>query len=51
MWTHPKGAFTKELENLKRLIKKMHMSIEEAMNVLDIPEEEKAKYKSALENE
>ena len=45
------GAFAKELENLKRLIKKMHMSIEEAMDFSDIPEEEKAKYKTALENE
>jgi len=45
------SVFTEKLENLKRLIKKMHMSIEEAMNVLDVPKEEKAKYKLALENE
>lgn len=29
----------------------MHMTIEEAMNILDVPEEDKARYKSALENE
>ena len=46
-----RGAFTKELENLKHLMKKMHMNIEEAMGILEVPEEDKAKYKSALEKE
>ena len=45
------GAFTKELDNLKRLIKKMHIGIEEAMNLLDVPDEEKERYKTALENQ
>ena len=46
-----KGAFAEKLNNLKRLIKKMHMSIDEAMEFSDIPESERAKYKSKLENE
>ena len=45
------GAFTEKLNSLKRLIKKMHMSIEEDMDFSDIPGEEKEKYKSALENQ
>lgn len=45
------GAFAEKLENLKHLMKKMHMNIEEAMGILEVPEEDKAKYKSAPEKE
>ncbi len=45
------SVFTEKLENLKHLMKKMHMNIEEAMGILEVPEEDKAKYKSALEKE
>lgn len=46
---YDKGLFEAELANLKRLIKKMNMTVEEAMDFSDIPEKEKPKYVSALE--
>ena len=48
---YDKGIFEAELANIKRLIKKMNMTLEEAMDFSDIPEEEKPKYISALEEE
>lgn len=45
---YDKGIFEAELANIKRLIKKMNMTLEEAMDFSDIPEEEKPKYISAL---
>ena len=44
------GAFDTEIKNLKRLINKMHMTIEEAMDFSDIPEKDREKYIAALIN-
>ena len=45
------GMFATELKNLRHLIKKLHLTIEEAMDILEVPETEKPKYVSALEEE
>ena len=45
------GQFLEELDNLKRLMKKMNMTLEEAMDFSDIPEEERSRYVSALEKD
>ena len=44
------AIFITEIKNLKRLIKKMHMTIEEAMDFSDIPESDREKYTAALIN-
>ena len=43
-----KGQFLQTIDNLKRLMRKMNMTLDEAMNVLEIPEDERSKYISAL---
>lgn len=48
---YDKGIFEAELANLRRLIKKMNMTLEEAMDFSDIPENERLKYISTLEGE
>ena len=45
------GQFKKELDNLRRLIKNLNMTLKDAMNALEIPEEERSKYISALEKD
>ena len=44
------GTFSTEIRNLKRLMEKMHMTIDEAMDFSDIPKEDRAKYSVALTN-
>ena len=44
------GTFITEIKNLKRLINKMHMTIEEAMDFSEIPEKDREKYTAALIN-
>ena len=46
-----KGQFLQTIDNLKRLMRKMNMTLDEAMNVLEIPENERSKYISALEKD
>ena len=45
------GQFLEELDNLKRLMKKLNMTLEEAMDFSDIPENERAKYISVLKKD
>ena len=45
------GQFIKELDNLRRLMKKMNMTLEEAMDFSDIPEDERSKYVAALQKD
>ena len=47
---YDKGRLEEKIENLKRLINKMHMTIEEAMDFSDIPEKDREKYTAALIN-
>ena len=44
------AVFITEIKNIKRLIDKMHMTIEEAMDFSDIPEKDREKYTAALIN-
>ena len=46
-----KGQFLQTIDNLKRLMRKMNMTLEEAMDFSDIPEEERSRYVSALEKD
>ena len=43
------GRFEEKISNIKRLMNKMHMSIEEAMEFSEIPEEDRKKYIAALD--
>ena len=45
------GMFKKELDNLRRLMKNLNITLKEAMNVLEIPENERSKYVSALQKD
>ena len=45
------GMFKKELDNLRRLMKNLNMSLKEAMNALEIPEDERSKYVAALQKD
>ena len=44
------GTFSTEIRNLKRLMKKMQISANEAMELLDVSESDKGKYIAALTN-
>ena len=46
-----KGQFLQTIDNLKRLMRKMNMTLDEAMNFLEIPEDERSKYISAIETD
>ena len=45
------GQFLRKLEALKRLMKKMNMTLEEALDFSDIPEDERSRYVSALQKD
>ena len=45
------GQFRQNLDNLKRLMKKMKMTLEEALDFSDIPEDERSRYVSALQKD
>lgn len=45
------GQFLKDLEYLKRLMRKMKMTLDEAMDFSDIPEDERSRYVSALQKD
>ena len=47
---YDKGRDEEKISNLKRLMNKMHMTVEEAMDFSDIPKEDREKYSAALEN-
>ena len=46
-----KGQFLQTIDHLKRLMRKMNMTLDEAMNFLEIPEDERSKYISAIETD
>ena len=43
-----KGRVDKQIENIRNMIKNMGVSIEWAMSVLEVPEDERQKYKDFL---
>ena len=45
------GQFLRKLDTLKRLMKKRNMTLDEAMSVLEIPEDERSKYVSAIQKD
>ena len=46
-----KGRADKQIENIRNMIKNMGVSIEQAMSVLEVPEDERQQYKDLLEQE
>jgi len=46
-----KGRVDKQIENIRNMVKNMGVSIERAMSVLEVPEDERQKYKDLLEQE
>ena len=42
---------TERLDNLRRLMKNLNMSLKEAMDALEIPEDERSKYVAALQKD
>ena len=48
---HAEGRMNERIENIRNLAKNMKLSIEQAMSVLEVPEDERQKYKDLLEHE
>ena len=45
------GLFSGILSSIKNLVKNMGLSVEQAMSILEVPEEEKQKYRDLLKQQ
>jgi|GEM_PF-5078835 len=53
MWEEERaeGRAEKQIENIRNMVKNMGVSIEQAMSVLEVPEDERQKYNDLLDQE
>ena len=42
------GMELKEVENIKKLMKNMNLTIDQAMNALEVPEDKREKYRKTI---